>query len=192
MTLLLALLALAATAPDAAADPAKAYRACPGQDVLQKAANVGWRPAASQLQAHRELRTKLKAPLPEGPRRILWFASGGDLATTTFSVVVVREAGGLWHSTAVGQNQIWIKDTPPTVLPPMDRVLTAEDSRRLDALLADPCLYAGPTFLRDPNIVAGGLSSTLEIEAPEHRWIGTWHVLPTKQEADIIALIGDR
>jgi hypothetical protein len=184
---------IAAAAPPAvpaAPDLRHDYQACPGQDVLARAANVGWGRTETLIAAHRTLRDALHVLMPEGTTRILWYANGGDLATTTFSVIAVRGAGGRWHIDGVGQTLIWIQGAQPTPLPRFERELSAEESLRLDHLLDDPYLYAGPTFLRDPNIMAGGLFSTLEVETPRRRWIGAWHVLPTRQESEVLEMIG--
>jgi hypothetical protein len=171
------------------AAPDERYRACPGHELLQHAAGVTWRAGRSLIEAHRRLRATLHAALPEGESRILWYANGGDLATTTFSVVAVRRADGRWHVDGVGQNQIWLPNVPPTLFSPLGRDLSAEESARLDALLEDPCLYGGPTDLADLSFV-GGLSATLEIETPHHRWIGGWLASPTPQERAITDLLG--
>ena len=169
-----------------------AYAKCPGQDILQKAANISWDKVQSAIKKHEELRAALNAPLPKSPARILWYGVGGDLETTRQSVVAVRRPDGHWHSSGVGDRVIWVEGAKPTILQPLDRELTLEESKRLDGLLDDPCLYASPTFLRDPNIVAGGMVVTLEVDVPGHHWRGSWHVLPTKQEADVITLIGSK
>jgi hypothetical protein len=183
---------VAAAALGAATPAERAYAACPGQDVLKRA-EVRWAtPLRSLIDAHRTLRKQLGAVVPEGERRILWYANGGDLETTTFSVVAVRGANGRWHVTGVGRSQIRIQGAAPTPMARLDRELSAEESLRLDRMLADPCLYAGPRSLRDPNIVAGGLIHTLEVETPEHRWIGSWWGLPTLQEKALSDLIGTR
>lgn len=175
--------------------PQQAYAACPGQDVLARAASIRWQqtPAAEvgrSLEKHRALRDAWNAPVPEGDVRILWYGEGGDLGTTRISVMAVRRPDGIWHTSGVGDSRIWIEGAKATQMPPMERDLAVDDSRRLDQAIADPCLYAGPTFLRDPNLVAGGQLNALEILTPEHRWSGSWHVLPTLQEKAVISLIG--
>lgn len=192
MSRIVALSAMILASPTPAVVPsgnADAYAQCSGQEVVQRAASVSWDRVNSRIDDHRSFRTQLGVPLPEGSRRILWYGVGGDLATATVSVIATRQVEGPWHVSAVGQSQVWIEGTPPTRYPTIDRDLTPEQSRIVDRLLEDPCLYAGPTFLRDPGVAAGGLLSTLEIEMPAHRWIGSWHVLSTKQEADLIAAL---
>ncbi|MCC2978635.1 hypothetical protein [Sphingomonas sp. IC4-52] len=68
----------------------------------------------------------------------------------------------------------------------LERSLSSEEGRALDQLLADPCLYASPTFQRNPNIVAGGAEQTMEIETPERRWISSWFGRRTPQQAGVI------
>jgi hypothetical protein len=183
-------LAAAAGATPAQAEREQAYAACPGQDVLKRAANVRWNDRLTTLiEAHRTLRTKLKAAVPEGSSRILWYANGGDLVTATFSVIAVRNAQGRWHVSAVGQTQAWLPDAKAVPMPPIDRDLSEPEGRSLDRLIDDPCLYVGPTFLRDPDLV-GGVVSTMEVETPHRRWIGSWWGLPTAQEKSVIDVIG--
>ncbi len=187
---LLGVIATAWSAVAGAAALDKAYRKCPGNDILASAVDVAWSPQESAIARHREFRAKKGLTVPEGETRILWFASGGDLGTTTFSVTAVRRQDGIWHVDGVGETQIWIKDTPPTPMPPLNKDLSLADSRALDGMIADRCLLRGPTFQRDPHIVAGGLISTLEIETPKHRWIGGWWGDWTPQEGAITNLLG--
>ena len=168
------------------------YSVCPGQDILKKASDISWGKVESMLAKHETLRRDYHALIPTGTARILWYAEGGDLETTRFSVIAVRDAQGLWHSSGVGESVAWIQGAKPTPMNPLSRDLTAEESRALDKLLEDPCLYAEPTFLNDPTVVAGGLFSTLEVEIPGNQWRGSWHVLPTKQESAVIDLIGTK
>src|ERR1700760_878931 len=118
--------ALAAQAP-AAAEPLGGirhlYQNCPGQDVLERAANVEWGTPSSRIEAHRAFRAQLHVDMPEGAARILWYATGGDLATTTFSVVAVRRADGVWHVNGIGQTVAWIQGAKPTPMPRLDRDL---------------------------------------------------------------------
>ena len=168
------------------------YARCAGAErILAEGGHLSWAPVTTAIDRHRKLRAELKAsPPPERAPRILWYASGGDLATTSFSIVASRDPGGLWHVDGVGESQIWLPNAKPTVTPPIARTLTAEDSRSLDALLADPCLEIGPTFVDNPRVVAGGLFATLEIDLPGHRWAGAWHGMTTPQEQAILEMIG--
>jgi len=177
----------------AVADPggsAKAYAECPGSEGLASAADVQWTPAKSALTDHQSFRRSLGLKVPKGQPRILWYGNGGDLATTTISVVAVRKLDGIWHVDGVGQSQIWIKGAKPDRLPTIDRDLDVAASRKLDLLIVDPCLVSGPTFQRNPNIAAGGLINTLEVETSAGHWVGGWWGAPTAQEEAITKLIG--
>lgn len=179
----------ASTNPAASANE-KAFARCAESSRLDSAADVKWEPAKTALQDHEIFRRSLGLTVPDGRPRILWYGNGGDLETTTISVIVVRKPDGIWHIDGVGQSQIWIKDAKPSRLPNIDRDLSAADSRKLDAMIADPCLTKGPTFQRDPNIAAGGMINTLEVETAGGHWIGGWWGAPTAQEKAVIDLIG--
>ncbi|MBY8827218.1 hypothetical protein [Hephaestia mangrovi] len=179
------------TEPEPVTPPNQVYAHCAGSDpILHGATHVSWAAQKSVIAQHRELRKKLGADLPESDRRILWYAVGGDLATQSFSVVATRNAAGLWHVSGVGQTLVWIKGAKPSPMPSIDRTLDAEESSALDKMLADPCLYAGPTFADNPHIHSGGLVETLEVETPEHLWVGGWHGMATDQEQAITNLLG--
>jgi hypothetical protein len=185
------LILIGAVASTAAASP-DAYRSCPGSDALAKATRLSWDQGKGVLDEHRAFRAKMGVPLPPGSPRVLWFATGGELATTTFSVTAGRRPDGLWHVDGVGRSQVWIQGAPPTDMPRMDRMLSADDSRALDHAIADRCLRDGPRCQDNPNIVAGGLYETLEIETPDGRWVGAWHGAATPQETAVTGLIGDK
>lgn len=127
--------------------------------------------------------------VPEATTRILLYGEGGDLYTTRISVVAVRRPYGGWHTSVVSERQLWIPDTDPDIFPQVERDLSADDSRRLDTLLRDRCLYAGPTSLRPRESIVGGLFGTLEVLVPSKRWSGSWYAVPTEQVAKIISLI---
>lgn len=186
--------ALSASAAASSSPPGstnqKAFARCTESSRLGSAADVKWEPADSALRDHEIFRRSLGLTIPDGRPRILWYGNGGDLETTTISVIVVRNPAGIWHIDGVGQSQIWIKGAKPSRLPNIDRDLSAEDSRKLDTLIADPCLTGGPTFQRNPNIAAGGMINTLEVETADGHWIGGWWGAPTAQEQAVIDIIG--
>jgi hypothetical protein len=173
-----------------AAPDALAYQACHGHELLARATDVSWTSMSTATEEHRKLREQLHVLMPTSPYRVMWYAQGGDLATTTFSVIATRRDDGVWHTNAVGQSQVWIQGAAPTLLPTIDRDLSAADSRKLDAALRDPCLYAAPTFLNDPAIVAGGLFATLEVEVPGKSWRGGGHGFVAPQVQAVTDLIG--
>jgi hypothetical protein len=80
----------------------------------------------------------------------------------------------------------------PQELPGIDRDLSGQERRMLETMLEDPCLYLGPTFMDDPQIIVGGAIQTLEIDIPGHHWVGSWHGIRTKQIDDLINLIAAR
>jgi hypothetical protein len=189
--LVIGLIAVAhAAAIPPADDRRQLYQACPGQDVLQRATNVEWGTPQSRIDWHRALRDRLHAPLPEGATRILWYANSSHLVTTSFSVIAVRGADGRWHVDGAGETVPWIDGAQPTPMSRMERDLSPEEGRRLDSLLEDPCLYAGPTSLTDPHGLVGGMAGTLEIEMPARHWIGTWFAVTTPQEDGVLQMIG--
>ncbi|MBA2935709.1 hypothetical protein HZF05_16620 [Sphingomonas sp. CGMCC 1.13654] len=182
-----------APAPHAPAVPDDPrYASCAGApDMLAKGSHLSWKLPSSDIKGHRKLRDALRAsPPPETGPRILWFANGGDLATTTFSVVATRDSAGWWRVDGVGSTRVWIADAKPTIMPTIGRTLSEAESREIDALIADPCLTAQPTFVDDPRIAAGGLYHQLEIEGAGHDWRGGWHGMPTVIEDRITTILG--
>jgi hypothetical protein len=132
----------------------------------------------------------MKIPLPEGSSRILFFSSGVHHTHVSFSVVAVRDAQGKWRTSGIGEEGPGLLRIEPRPLNALERELSPEESRALDGRLADRCLYASPTFQRNPNIVAGGAVQTMEIETPGRRWISSWHGVRTPQQEAVIDLIG--
>lgn len=166
------------------------YHACPGQDAI-KGAKLSWdQKIDSALDRHRELRAAWNSPMPKGESRVLVYWMGGDLETSRTSVIAVRKTDGLWHTTQVGDSVVWIKGAKPTPIPFQEKDLRADESSRLDALLNDACLYAGPTWILRP-VVGGGIS-TLEIETPKHHWRASWAGALTDQERALLELIDIR
>lgn len=176
--------------PPAVPDDA-AYAACPGAGaLLATASHLSWQQPATLLARHQALRADMgMPPVPDAPIRILWWGKGGDLGTTTFSIVATRTAAGAWHVDGAGQSVIWVAGAKPTPIRRIDRVLDADEGRTLDRLIADPCLRQGPTFTDDPRIVAGGLFNQLEIEQAGGSWRGGWHGTATPQVSAIADLL---
>ena len=194
MKQILLLLGLAASCASAApqgaeSKAARAYSTCPGQDVLKTVPEVSWGPVETQIKKHRELRSAWNAPLPDGPARILLYASGGDLGTTRISLVAVRDSAGLWHVNQVADSVIWIASAKPQQLTPKDKDLSAAESLAVDKLLDDRCFYAEPTFVGNHAII-GALFTTVEVQTPKHRWRGSWYSTPTAQESALLDLVG--
>lgn len=184
----LAAAAMAAELSGGVSAAAAAYAKCPGQDALKDAMRVSWDDKVdSALDLHKKLRAAWNVPIPQGTSRIMVYWSGGDLQTTRTSVIAVRKPDGRWHITQVGDSLVWVPNAKPNPIPLEERDLGAEDSRRLDELLADPCLYGGPTFVGRAAVGAG--SSTLEIDTPKLHWRARWEGALTAQERALLDLI---
>jgi hypothetical protein len=180
--------ALALDTPVANSRAAAFYRTCPGQDALKDAMKLSWdEKIDSALDLHKKLRAAWNAPIPQGKSRIMVYWSGGDLETTRTSVIAVRKIDGRWLTTQVGDSVIWLPNAKATPLPLNERDLSADESRRLDQLLDDPCLYAGPTVVGRAAVGAG--TSTLEIDTPKHHWRASWYGALTAQEKALVELI---
>jgi len=129
-----------------------------------------WMPAASAKAPHAALRKQLGEPMPEARSMVSIHAVGGDLATTEFSVILVRGDDGVWRGTAVGETKVWIDGIKPSLMPRAAWALTTDLGHRLDDLLADRCFYAEPTeFHRKQVGPVGSLFMTLETQTPERR-----------------------
>jgi hypothetical protein len=157
--------------------------------MLGKATDVSWKAQPSQLSEHVALRNHLGAAMPVGTARIMLWSQGTHHTSVRYSVVTVRNAEGMWHTNAVGEEGPGLLPIEPHPMQVLDRALTTEQGKALDQALADPCLYASPTFERDPGIVAGGAVQTLEIDLSGRKWIGSWFGMRTQQEEKIVGLI---
>lgn len=164
------------------------YAKCPGHEVLSEATQASWtQKIDSALAKHKELRGAWKTPMPQGRSRVLVYWVGGDLETTRTSVIAVRQGDGHWRTSQIGDSVVWIKGAKPSAIALQERDLSADESRRLDSILSDPCLYSGPVFIGRP-VVGGGIS-TLEIEMPKRHWRASWAGTLTEQERAILELI---
>lgn len=163
----------------------RAYANCPGASGLASATDVSWSPQVSRLPEHRAFRESIKVSMPEGDSRILFWSSGAHHTMVSSSVVAVRDAVGKWHTSGIGEATSMLAGIKPNRMT-LERDLSPEEGRVLDQLLADPCLYASPTFQRDPSIVAGGAEQTMEIETAERRSISSWFGRRTPQQAAVI------
>lgn len=170
-------------------DAESRYRRCPGSTVLAKLADVSWKPQESRIARHRDLRSRLNLEFPEGAKRILLYSTASHHTTVEFSIVAVRRTSGIWHVDAAGRQARGLLDIEPKDLPRRVHDLSAEDSRRVDGLVADRCLLAGPAFLRDPDIVAGGAAQTLEIIGGRRSAVFGWFGRPTPEAQKLIDLI---
>lgn len=170
----------------------RAYTKCPGAKALKQAADVTWEPQDSRLAEHEAFRQRMNAAMPTGETRILFWSYGIHHTSATFSVVAVREADGTWRTSAVGETGPGLLRIDPSATDPLDRTLSVDEGRALDVLLADPCLQASPRFQRNPNIVAGGATQTIEIETEGRRWIASWFGVRVPQTEAIVTAITAR
>jgi hypothetical protein len=177
------------TKPYAKNDPQSLFGKCPGADALGKAVDVSWEAQASRLSDHLALRKHLRTAMPVGTVRVMLWSTGMHHTSVQFSVVAVRNAEGEWHTSAVGEEGPGLLPIEHHPMQTLDRALTSEEGLALDKALADPCLYASPTFQRDPSIAAGGATQTIEVDSPSHKWVGSWLGTRTPQEENLINLI---
>ena len=185
--------ALSGTTPPSvnAAPSASPSAQCPAGNVPTDAVTVDWHQRVdSALAQHEELRRAWNAGIPEGASRVLMYYKGGDLATTRVSLIAVRKADGIWHTNEIGDSVIWVAGAKPQPIPTTDRDLSAADSKRVDQLLDDPCLNAGPAFLGRPAVGVG--PTTLEVETPARHWRAAWAGTFSPQEEEIVKLLGPK
>jgi hypothetical protein len=178
--------------PEPAPGPAgleRVYRACPGAGMLRKAANVSWAPAESMTEEHRTLRKRLGLDFPEKGDRVFFFSSGTHHTSVQFTVAAARGPDGLWHVDEAGEEGPGLLRIPVSPIPHKSYDLSASESRRVDALLADPCLRAAPRFMRDPEIMSGGALQTLDIVTARGRLTVSWFGLRTREEERLVNLI---
>lgn len=147
LTLWLALAALQGDDPAPAAATARAVlKGCgPVAETLARLPDASWAPRPSALDDHKALRSALHAPMPDAPTQIRFYANGGHLSDSWHSIVMVRDAAGVWTGTDVGRSRIWIEGAPMQPTPMQAWTVSDEDGRKIDAILADPCFYAEPT-----------------------------------------------
>jgi hypothetical protein len=189
---LCAVAACALPPPGPAPGPAgfeRAYRACPGASVLRKATNVSWAPAESMIEEHRALRKRLGLDFPEKGERIFFFSSGTHHTSVQFTVVAARRTDGLWHVDEAGEEGPGLLRIPVSPMAHRSSDLSAGESRRVDALLADPCLRSAPRFMRDSEIMSGGALQTLDIVTAKRRLTLSWFGLRTREEERLVNLI---
>lgn len=188
----LALMALTscATPPDMGPDhSARIYQSCPGREALGNAVNISWTQRESLVTQHRALRQRLGTSLPEAGKRILLFAAYAHHTRVDHSLVATRQADGIWYVDQVGEEKGGILAIETKALPRKAYALSASESGQVDALLKGRCLYASPTFLRDPNIASGGVVQTLEVEAPRRRAVLAWLGFSTPEVEQLVKLI---
>lgn len=169
--------------------------AAAGQCAPPRAAAETQRPVESAASRHADLRKELGAPLPTAPTRITLWGAGGHLATVRISILATRAPDASWHVSTVRQSTIWIDGAAPDNSIAPDRVLTADKGSRLDAMLADPCLYAEPDDFSAPWKGApplGVLVGVLEITTPKRHRLASGLGGGIGRAGEVIALLDGR
>lgn len=96
-------------------------------------------PTSSAFEDHGALRKAIGEPMPQAPTMVMMYGRGGHLSTIEYSIVLARGAGSVWHGTAVGRRQIWIKDAPYTPMKRIEWVLDEDQAHQLDDALSRRC-----------------------------------------------------
>ncbi len=123
------------------------------------------KPTSSELDAHRALRAAVGEPMPEAPTRVMLYGRGGHLSTEEYSIVVARDADGIWRGTAVGRTQMWIDGAPYEPLPRKAWVVDRNTGRQLDAALARRCRFDRSATVADKSSPPprGRMSETIDV-----------------------------
>ena len=98
-------------------------------------------PTSSAVEDHKALRKAIGEPMPQAPTMVMLNGRGGHLSTEEYSVVLARGADEVWHGTAVGRSQIWIKSAPYTPLKRTEWVLDEDRAQRLDDAISRRCPF---------------------------------------------------
>lgn len=98
-------------------------------------------PTTSAINDHKALRKALGEPMPHAPTMVMMHGRGGHLSTDEYSIVVARGTDDVWHGTAVGRSQIWIKDASYTPMKRIEWTLDKENGRQLDDAISRRCPF---------------------------------------------------
>jgi len=131
-----------------------------------------WIEQADAMKEHTALHFALGEAMPHADSMVLIHALGGHLCTTEYSIVLERQSNNRWTGTAVGRNQIWIKDAPYSSLPRKQWTLSEKSGRRIDTILQSVCLYAEPSqFVSEQNgpPPLGAMMQHLDVLTPTRR-----------------------
>ena len=175
-----------ATPEDRAAEAA--FRACPGGEALAKTATMSWAPLTGAIVRHRAIRQRQHLDFPEHGDRILFHAF--DLGKNSErSIVALRGADGIWHVDEAGEKELALATPLMKAMPHKAYDLSGEESRRVDALLEDPCLYASPHFMVSRTGEASGPAERLEILTGDHQAVLGWFAVRSPAEDGIVKSI---
>lgn len=98
-------------------------------------------PTTSAIGDHKALRKALGEPMPQTPTMVMMHGRGGHLSTGEYSVVLARGTNDVWHGTAVGRSQIWVKDAPYTPMKRIQWTLDRDKGRQLDNAISHRCPF---------------------------------------------------
>jgi len=148
------ILALAQIRKERPDDRLGALSACPqSRGALANARGAAWAPAPDARAEHRALRARLGVAMPDAPTMVLFHVDSAHHTRWEGSVVAARGEDGRWSVDRIGEESSQLLTIRARVEPRTERLLSAAEGRRLDALLADRCLYAEPDRQapRDPG-----------------------------------------
>lgn len=154
---------------------------CPSFDAADLPLPETWKTPAPQLESHRALRAQTQTPPPpESGQRLMIGWSGGHHAFVAGSMAIVRGADGLWRGEGVHTSVIPIPgpngEPPRPTITKVAWTLPAEDSAKMDALVASPCLAVEPCSINRMGTIIGGGHTTLEVfDAQENRLASVQH-----------------
>jgi hypothetical protein len=158
---------------------APALESCPqSRPALRDLQEGAWEPAASALADHEKLRTRLGADMPVGPTMILVLGTSSHYTTTKWSTAAVRGPDGLWRIDSVGEEgPALLRMETTRTLPVKSRTVSRAESRKLDLLLGDRCLYVEPDVqARAHEYDVSAWYSVMDIVTPSRRrtvaWVG--------------------
>lgn len=154
---------------------------CPAFDGADLPLPASWSAPRPALEEHKALRAATDTPPPpEGGQRLMIHWGGGHHARVGGSIAILRGADGLWRGEGMHSSEIPIpgpNGEPPR--PTITRVawtLPADDSARMDALVASPCLPVEPRSITRTSTYIGGTYTTLEVfDADDNRLASIQH-----------------
>jgi hypothetical protein len=154
---------------------------CPGFAGIDLTVPEPWKAPWPALERHKALRASAGvAPPPERGQRLTISWGGGHHAAVGGSVAIVRSADGIWRGDGLHSSMSLIPapdGTPPK--PEITKIawdLPAEDSAKMDTLVASPGLAVEPRTIDQTRTVVGGAYMTLEVfDAHEQRLASQQH-----------------
>jgi len=146
----------------------------PGCPKIADMAKVAAPFAADEPLFHVAFRRKLGAALPQAGTMVMIHSLASHYYTAEWSIIATRGDRG-WTVSEVGEERPAMTQIKQRAIMPADRALSAETGARLDALLANPCLYSEPTVMMPvAGTRVGAEYQVVEIRSPSgHRSVQT-------------------